>query len=152
MKYLVLLLSAITIFGLSSCNNTDPGISTDVVNNSKSAGKAGKPGSVPAFYFEETEHDFGKIIIGEKVTFSFKFTNSGGSDLLIAKVSTSCGCTVGKYPETPIAPGEEGFIEATFDSKHKKGYQNKSITILANTEPNKTTLRVKAQVIQPQNN
>jgi len=152
MKQLILLFSAITILSLNSCNNTDTKISTDVVNNSKSADKAGDPGTVPAFSFPETEHDFGKIIRGEKVSYSFKFTNVGGRDLLITKVKSSCGCTVTEYPKEPIKPGEVGYIEATFDSKHKKGFQNKSITIFANTEPNLTTLRVKAQVVQPENN
>lgn len=152
MKYLVLLLSAIAILGLSSCDNTDKNISTDVVHNSKSAEKAGEAGTIPAFSFPETEHNFGKIIRGEKVTYSFKFTNVGGSDLLITKVSSSCGCTITEYPKAPIKPGEVGYIEATFDSAHKKGFQNKSITIFANTEPNRTTLRVKAQVIQPEKN
>jgi len=57
---------------------------------------------------------------------------------------------VGKYPKTPVAPGDVDFIEVTFDSNHKKGYQNKSITVMANTEPNRTILRVKTQVTQPE--
>ncbi len=152
MKYLILLFSIVIIIGLNSCDNSDKNISTDVVNNSKSASEVGKKGSTARFSFEETEHDFGKIIQGEKVTYSFKFTNTGGSNLLISKVSTSCGCTVSKYPKKPVKSGEVGYIEATFDSKHKKGYQNKTITIMANTEPNKTTLRVKTQVVKPENN
>lgn len=152
MKYLVIVISIFTMFGLSSCDNQDSKITTDLVKNTKSAVGEDKSGDLPAFTFEETEHDFGKIIQGEKVTYSFKFTNTGGSSLLISKVSTSCGCTVSKYPRIPVKPGETGYIEVTFDSHRKKGYQNKSITILANTQPNKTTLRVKTQVILPQNN
>jgi len=152
MKNLVLALSIITLFGMFSCNNQSGNISTDLVNNTKSAKGTQENGDLPVFTFEDTEHDFGKIIQGEKVTYSFKFTNTGGSALLISKVSSSCGCTVSKYPKTPVKPGDSDFIVATFDSNRKKGYQNKTITILANTQPNKTTLRVKTQVILPQNN
>ena len=152
MKNLVLALLIITLFGMVSCNNQSGNISTDLVNNTKSADGTVESNDLPVFTFEETEHDFGKIIQGEKVTYSFKFTNTGGSALLISKVSTSCGCTVSKYPKTPVKPGDSDYIVATFDSHRKKGYQNKTITILANTQPNKTTLRVKTQVILPQNN
>ncbi len=152
MKYLILLFSALTIIGLNSCDNADKTISTEVVSNTKSATQEIEYGSAPQFSFDETVHDFGKIIRGEKVSYSFKFTNVGGADILISKVTSSCGCTVSKYPKTPIEPGKVGYIEATFDSKHKKGFQNKSITIMANTEPNKTVLRVKTQVVQPEKN
>ena len=152
MKILILTFLTVALFGFTSCDNSNSKISTDVVNNTKSATQTGAKSDLPVFSFEVLEHDFGKIIRGEKVSYSFKFTNIGGADLVISKVSTSCGCTVSKYPKDPVKPGETEYIEATFDSTHKKGFQNKSITIMANTEPNRTTLRVKAQVIQPEKN
>jgi len=88
----------------------------------------------------------------EKVSYKFKFKNVGNSDLLISKVSTSCGCTVGHYPKEPVKPGEEATVDVTFDSTHKKGMQNKTITILANTQPNRTILRIKANVLMPERN
>ncbi len=39
-----------------------------------------------------------------------------------------------------------------FREELKKGFQNKSITVLANTEPNSITLRIKAKVILPERN
>ncbi len=148
-----ILISLIAIGSIMlSCENSNKGISTDVVNNTKSAVKHGEAGTAPEMQFEETVHDFGDMIRGERVSYSFKFVNIGGSDLIITRVSTSCGCTVGEYPKEPIPPGEEGAIEVTFDSAHKKGFQNKTITVLANTEPNTTTLRVKTKVIMPENN
>lgn len=152
MKYLTLILSFVTILTFTSCENNNGKISTDVVNNSKSAVGVVGNSEAPVMTFEEVEHDFGKIIQGEKVTYSFKFTNTGKSALLITRVSTTCGCTVGEYPKIPVKSGETEYIEVTFDSKHKTGFQNKAITIMANTQPNKTTLRIKGQVVLPQNN
>jgi hypothetical protein len=152
MKNIFFIFTVIAIFGFSSCDNPNKSISTDLVNNTKSASESNKSSDLPSFSFEELEHNFGKIIQGEKVTYAFKFTNTGGSPLIISKVSTSCGCTVSKYPKTPVKSGKSDYIEVTFDSKKKKGFQNKSITIMANTQPNKTTLRVKTQVVLPQNN
>ena len=140
-------------FALLSCDNSGSGrLSTDVVENSQTATADYDKSVGPRFQFEETEHNFGKLIQGEKVSYSFKFTNSGGSDILINKVSTSCGCTVGNYPKIPIKPGKSGSIDVTFNSYHKKGHQNKTIAIMANTEPNRTTLRVKARVMLPEKN
>ena len=96
------------------------------------------------------EHDFGKIIQGEIVTYAFKFENTGKSDLLVSAVSASCGCTATKYSKDPVAPGSDGFIQVTFISEGRKGFQNKTVTVLANTQPNKTTLRLKAVVVIPE--
>jgi len=136
---------------MTSCvNSNDEEISTDVVKNNRSAVKTAEKGTEPKIFFEETVHDFGDMIQGERVVYGFKFTNIGGSDLLITRVSTSCGCTVGNYPQDPIPPGKSGVIEVSFDSKNRKGFQNKSITVLANTEPNSTTLRIKTKIILPE--
>jgi hypothetical protein len=140
-------------FMMFSCDNSGGNkLSTDVVDNTKTASGDYDKSAGPHFKFEETEHNFGKMIQGERVSYSFKFINDGGADILINKVSTSCGCTVGHYPKTPIKPGESGSIDVTFNSNHKKGHQNKTITIMANTEPNKTILRIKARVMLPEKN
>jgi hypothetical protein len=153
MKMLRFVLIITISFSLFSCGNSGSGrLSTDVVGNSKTADADYDKSAGPRFQFEETEHDFGKLIQGERVSYSFKFTNTGGADILINKVSTSCGCTVGNYPKTPIKPGKSGSIDVTFNSYHKKGHQNKSIAIMANTEPNRTVLHVKARVMLPEKN
>ena len=124
-------------------------IPADLVNNPNSASNAQGKGSLPVIQFEEVEHDFGRIIEGESVSYSFKFLNSGKSDLIIAEVSTSCGCTVPSYPKTPIRPGESGVVKVAFNSNGKRGYQSKSVVVVSNTQPNTTVIRVKAQVVNP---
>ncbi|MFK5856110.1 MAG: DUF1573 domain-containing protein [Bacteroidota bacterium] len=153
MKNIILILLFSTGFMMQSCENSNnKSISTDIVNNSKSATNSGYDGEAPKMLFEETVHDFGNMIQGERVVYGFHFKNIGGSNLVITRVSTSCGCTVGDYPKNPVAPGESGIIEVTFDSYKRKGYQNKTITVLANTEPNSTTLRIKTKIILPEQN
>ncbi len=156
MKKLLLVLSFISI-GLifSSCNGSsnknkaEEEISTDVVKNNKSAeGNEDKP--MPKLVFEETTHDFGKIIRGEKLKYRFKFKNTGNADLIISKVSTSCGCTASNYPRRPVKPGEESYIDVVFNSAHKRGKQHKTVTILANTQPNKTVLHITGTVVMPE--
>ena len=67
-----------------SCGNNTDTLNTDLVNNPNTAdGKADMSG-LPAFDFVTEEHDFGRITDGEKVSFTFKFKNSGKSDLIIS--------------------------------------------------------------------
>jgi hypothetical protein len=124
-------------------------LSTDVVNNPNSASGNTDRGSLPVIKFADTEHDFGRIIEGETVSYTFNFTNNGKSDLIIAEVSTSCGCTVPSYPKTPIRPGESGTIKVAFNSIGRRGFQNKNIVVVSNTQPNTTVIRIKAQVVNP---
>jgi hypothetical protein len=135
---------------LISCENSNKKISTDVVKSSTSSAVDAIGDEMPVIEFEETIHDFGRIIQGEKVSYTFKFKNVGKADLLISKVSTSCGCTATDYPRDPVEPGETGKIVVTFDSHNKKGFQNKTATVLTNTEPNYTTLYVKTTVDVPE--
>ena len=147
MKYFIIVI--FLIFSTTSCQNSEKKIPTDVVHNAKSASKKGNKNDMPMISFAKTEHDFGKLIQGEQVSVIFKFENTGKLPLLISKVSASCGCTASKYPTEPIAPGEEGRLEVTFDSKGQRGMQNKTVTVLTNTQPQSTILRLKAQVSTP---
>jgi len=148
--------SLIIIFSISvvSCNNAnkndDGKIPADVVNNPISADNEDNTQGLPIIAFTEYMHDFGRVIQGEIVTYGFKFRNAGKSDLLISGVSTSCGCTASDFPKEPLKPGEEGVIKITFDSKGRKGFQRKTATVLANTQPSKRTLTIKAMIFVPE--
>lgn len=147
------LIITILILALAGCNNNrDNGDSlpANIVNNPKSADGDVKTDGVPKISFAKMEHDLGRVIEGEKITYAFKFTNTGKGNLLITNVSSSCGCTIPEFTKDPIKPGEKGNIKVTFDSKNRMGFQNKTITVVTNTQPNTTVLRIKAQIIEPE--
>jgi hypothetical protein len=133
----------------SSGNKNGGNLPASVIQNPNTASGKTDPDQLPKIEFENDIHDFGKIIQGEKVTYSFKFRNTGKSLLLISDVSTSCGCTVTEYPKEPIKPGEAGKINVSFDSEGKRGPQNKTATVSTNTQPNTTVLRIQAMVVVP---
>ncbi|GAB4312451.1 MAG: DUF1573 domain-containing protein [Bacteroidales bacterium] len=132
---------------ISGCKDNGK-IPADVVKNPISADQSDQT-VLPQMVFEREMYDFGKLVEGEVVTYSFKFTNKGGSDLLISQVHTSCGCTATEYPEEPIPPGKSGKIKVTFDSSGRIGVQRKRITAVTNGQPNETSVYIKAQVIKP---
>lgn len=143
-----ILLLGLLLVVFSACNNKPANLSTDVVTNPNTASGEVK-GELPVIEFEKEVHDFGRVIQGEKVTYGFKFKNTGKSDLVVYQVKTSCGCTTPKFSKEPIKSGEERMITVTFDSKGRKGIQNKSLTVLSNCQPSTSVVRIKAKVIAP---
>ena len=103
-------------------------------------------GPTTTMNFEESTFDFGTIDAGEKVSHTYKFTNSGNEPLVIKDAKGSCGCTVPKWPKEPIAPGATGEILVEYNSKGKKGKETKRVTITANTSPAQTFLTITGEV------
>lgn len=103
-------------------------------------------GPLPTIQFEKVEHDFGTIPEGEKVSYTYKFTNTGDAPLIIQSAQPTCGCTVSDYSKDPIPVGGTGFVTANFDSNARTGVQNKTVTVTANTWPKQTVLSFKAMV------
>ena len=87
----------------------------------------------PMAQFAETEFDFGNI--GEldgAVTHRFVYKNTGDKPLVVSKVYTSCGCTSPAWSKEPVMPGQEGYVDATFDPRDRPGAFTKSITVMHN--------------------
>lgn len=93
--------------------------------------------------------DAGDVVKGEMVTAEFEISNTGDYPLVIGEVKGSCSCTVADYPKEPIAPGETGTISAHVDTdKVEAGLMNKSVRIVANTDPSITEVVIKANVMR----
>jgi len=147
-------ISLLVLLGLAaliSCSHDKSQVPASIVNIPNSASGNNDQSQLPRMEFEQVEHDFGKVIQGEIVSYAFKFKNTGKADLVIASVSASCGCTAGDYPRTPVKPGEEGQIEVSFNSEGKQGFQYKDLIVAANTQPSNIKLSVKAMVFIPEN-
>ena len=87
----------------------------------------------PEIKFENTTYDFGKIKEeGGKVTGKFIFTNVGNEPLELTNVRPGCGCTAANYTKGAIAPGEQGYIEATYNPYNRPGGFNKNIRVTTN--------------------
>ncbi len=127
---------------LSACNQANQ-TGGATANNTTTAGAE----NAPVMKFEKETHDFGKINRGDKVTYDFKFTNTGKSPLIITDAVATCGCTTPVYPKMPVKPGESGAIHVTFDSSTKMGLQDKMITITANTNPAQNMVHLIGEVL-----
>ncbi len=149
MNKLQLYIIASCLVILSACQqNGSKDITTNDIQNTNSAdGRTNT--KLPDIKFEEETHDFGRITQGEKVSYSFKFKNTGGNSLIISSASGSCGCTVPEFPKKPILPGEEEKINVVFSSEGKSGLVEKSISIVTNCEPSTKIIYIKADIVVP---
>ena len=145
--FITIAISALLLFSACNSKSREGNLSTDLVTNPKSATNTSQ--KQPVITFDKTEHDFGTLLQGEVVTYSFHFTNTGNAPLLISNVNTSCGCTVADFSREPINPGKDGHIKATYDSKGHHGFQTRTLTVVSNTNPNQTVLRMKGTVQTP---
>lgn len=140
---------------LSGCASENSGGGSTAAGGSSTAeggsATASTPVSGAAFRWDTTEHDFGTITEGENVTYKYKFTNVGTANLILEEVKPSCGCTTPDWTREPIPPGGTGFITVSFDSNGKSGAQNKSVTVIANTEPRNVKLTFRANVVGGEN-
>jgi hypothetical protein len=152
-KILYSLTIAFALFA-TGCKNNETAkeenkVSTEEVKNPATATEGGENADLPVFTFEKETHDFGTITQGEKVSYNFKFKNTGKGNLLITNASATCGCTVPDYTREPVAPGSEGVITVTFDSGGKEGKISKTVTLTANTVPNTKVLTINADIVLP---
>lgn len=146
MKHIMIVAAALVLLGCKP--ESTEGVSTSDVTNTQSADGVSKDG-LPEIKFEEEVHDFGRITQGEKVSYAFKFKNTGKSNLIISSASGSCGCTVPEYPKEPIRPGGEAKVNVVFSSEGKQGMVEKTVTLVTNCEPSTRILTIKTDIIVP---
>jgi hypothetical protein len=127
MKYFFILLFTA---GMVACNSVD----SKTTEEQAKAAMADSTRYTTIEWLDPVYKDLGKVPTGQNPEISWRFKNTGNKPLIIAEVRPGCGCTVADKPEAPIAPGKEGVIKATFNTKGQTvGTHDKSVTVLANT-------------------
>lgn len=141
MKKLIFVLFAAA--ALTACNQSK---ADKVADKAAEAVPTELTEDAPVVKFEKEIYDFGVIEQGEKVTYDFKFTNTGKTPLIITDATATCGCTVPEFPKTPVKPGEGGTIKVVFDSTGKLGMQDKQITLVSNANPTPENLHLVGEI------
>jgi Protein of unknown function (DUF1573) len=96
--------------------------------------------------FKTEKHDFGKVEEGVTLSHDYEFTNTGSVPVVISNVQPSCGCTTPFWTKEPIMPGKTGKVTASFNTVGRGGNQNKTLTVLSNSEVPSITLSFSVQV------
>ncbi|MDT3402573.1 DUF1573 domain-containing protein [Mucilaginibacter terrae] len=134
---------------LTACNqaNTQTQTADSTAATAGAAAPIVNAADAAVMKFETETHDFGKIKKGEKVTYEFKYVNTGKSPLIIKDAYATCGCTTPEFDKEPIAPGKSSIIKVTFDSAGKSGLQDKIVTVIGNTVPAENRVHLTGEVL-----
>ncbi len=88
--------------------------------------------NAPVLEVDKFESQFAKVVRGDKVKTQFKIKNIGKTPLILRKIDTSSEALDVKIHTKVIMPGTQAFLEVTFDTTAKSGYQNQTITLITN--------------------
>jgi len=148
--HLIILAFCLLLLGCGN-KSASGGFSVSDIKNPATADGIDKQqmANMPEIQFETLSYNFGKVIQGEMLSYTFHFKNVGKSNLLVSGVEASCGCTTSTPPRAPIKPGEKGEIKVTFDSKYKNGEVISYLVVTTNTYPAQTVLTINAMVVNP---
>lgn len=142
MKIKYLFFSIFLSMAFVSCkDNATSKIESQNLENAKERDTQSNSG-VAMIKFNKIEHDFGVIKEGEVVETTFEIENTGTGDLVISDAFATCGCTVPQWPKDPIKPKEKGVLKVSFDSNGRPNKQQKTITLVTNTENGKETVSI----------
>lgn len=95
--------------------------------------------------FNEDTVDYGTIEKGSDGVRVFEFTNTGDAPLIISDVKSTCGCTIPKKPDGPIAPGASSSIQVKYDT-NRVGPIRRTISVYSNASEPMVALKIKGQV------
>lgn len=98
--------------------------------------------------FADSKKNFGFVKKGEKVVLSYDFTNEGNQPLIISDAKAECSCTTIKWPKEPIAPGQKGVVEVTFDTAPTYDRQDRIVEVFSNAASSPAKIRFKGVVLK----
>jgi hypothetical protein len=103
----------------------------------------------PLLKLTESEYDFGRVMQGHKVVHEFSIQNAGDADLILQRISPSCGCTGAAVSSSTIKPGTSEKVRVTFDTSGMYGSKAKTVSVQTNSrEQPEVTLRLVGSVMR----
>jgi hypothetical protein len=78
--------------------------------------------------FKTETIDLGKIKVANPTTATFQVVNISKEPLIIETANPTCGCTIGDYTKSPIAPGKNGVVTATYNAANLGAF-TKTMTV-----------------------
>lgn len=101
----------------------------------------------PRLVVENEVMNVGEIVYRQPRHIAFNITNRGSDSLTIARVLPSCGCVDVRWPHQPLAAGESGVIEATYDAQTMGSFQ-KELEVYTNATDEPTYLTLQGRVVE----
>ena len=90
---------------------------------------------------EPTSFDFGKALPNKTLTKEFVVKNFGTEDLVIERVTTTCGCTVASGYDKLVKPGGTTNLRVSLETRNSSGRVERKIAVKSN-DPEKAIAEV----------
>ena len=100
-----------------------------------------------ALVAKESEHDFGKVVQGKPVYYSFTLVNKSSQPIKLEEVTATCGCTTPEWTKAPVAPGGSTQVKVGFNAAAEGPFE-KWITVKY-SGAQKAQLKIKGSVWTP---
>lgn len=95
-----------------------------------------------------TEYDFGSFKEAEgKRTGMVQFVNEGTEPTIIQRVKPTCGCTVARYTEDVIAPGDTATVWMEYNPAGRPGRFEKHVKVYTGEQGEMTSITIRGTVI-----
>lgn len=88
-----------------------------------------RPTGTAILQFDDTVFDFGSAYQRQELNHTFVCTNVGDGPIRITRVKPTCGCTIPRFSDEVIAPGEQGRIDVTFQAGTMTGPIDKKMRV-----------------------
>ncbi len=86
----------------------------------------------PRVRVEPSSFDFGRALPDRKLQKEFTLRNVGDQDLVIERVTTTCGCTGAIAGKTRVGPGERTTLNVTLETRAFRGRLERSVLVVSN--------------------
>jgi Protein of unknown function (DUF1573) len=104
----------------------------------------------PTINAEPASFDFGKVLQNKTVQKQFVIRNIGTEDLVIERVSTTCGCTVADGYAKLVKPGQSTNMNVQLNTRTFKGAMERRVLIRSNdASHDPLELKVQVTVVAP---
>lgn len=96
--------------------------------------------------FKELKHSFGKIKQNVPATYTFSFTNTSNTPVIIESAVAECGCTTPVYPKGVVAKGSTNKITVTYNAA-SMGAFTKRVTVRVAKVADPIILTIEGEVV-----
>jgi hypothetical protein len=95
---------------------------------------------------DTSPRDLGVTLPGEKVSFQYNLQNTGGKELVISELHTSCGCSPAHLDTNPVPIGGSAVIGVSFQAPPASGVVGHSVMFHTN-DPDQQDIELRFQVL-----
>ena len=101
----------------------------------------------PKISVEPVFFDFGNALPEKTLEKQFSIRNFGDADLVIEKITTTCGCTAGLLDDDSkvLKPGKSGQLRVRLQTRDYSGKVVRSVLVTSN-DPTQEVLEIKVEV------